>query len=199
MQISPDRKFPLIPILSAEDSNICSRDSSSGGFLGNWLRGSNDLENAEAQWMSQFTAAYSGSSAPNYNSCPTCATGTEVRAMCWYLLNCIEANQEQLPAFTNYGQSQCISQDTHVFLSQPETELKWSVYPNPAKDFLYIDPLALIDTEYQYELLDINGRILRKSEISLGSTQLEIRTLPQGVYILNILQNQNLASFKIIH
>jgi hypothetical protein len=199
MQISPDRKFPLIPILSAEDSNICSRDSSSGGFLGNWLRGSNDLENAETQWMNQFTAAYSGSSAPNYNSCPTCATGTEVKAMCWYLLNCIEANQKQLPAFTNYGQSQCISQDTHVFLSQPETELKWSVYPNPAKDFLYIDPLALIDTEYQYELLDINGRILRKSEISLGSAQLEIRNLPQGVYILNILQNQNLASFKIIH
>jgi hypothetical protein len=199
MQISPNRKLPLIPILSSEDNTICSRDSSSRGFLGNWLGGTNSLENAEVQWMNQLKAAYSGSGAPNFNSCPTCGTGIEVRAICWYLLNCIEANQEQKPAFSNYGQSQCISPDTHIFLDRPEIETRWGVYPNPAKDLIYVDPLAQVDTEYQYELLDINGRVLKKSEMSIGSTQLKISDLPQGIYILNIIQNQIIASFKIIH
>ncbi len=199
MQINPNRKLPLIPILSAEDENNCNRDSSSRGFLGNWLGGPNSLQNAEMQWMNQFRTAYDGSNAPNYNSCPTCATGVEVRGMCWYLINCIEANHAVVPPFSDYGLSPCFAPNTHVFFGQNELANNWSVYPNPAEDFLIINPINKADQNYQYQLLDINGRVLLSSDNLLGTSRLELSGLARGIYVLNLRRGNDFSSFKILH
>lgn len=199
MQINPNRKLPLIPILSAEDANNCNRDSSSRGFLGNWLGGPNSLQSAEMQWMNQYKTAYDGNTAPNYNYCPTCATGVEVRGMCWYLLNCVEANHAVVPPFSDYGLSPCFAPNTHVFFGQNELANNWSVYPNPAEDFLIINPINRADQNYQYQLLDINGRVLLSSGNLLGTSRLELSSLARGIYVLNLRRGNNFSSFKILH
>ncbi|GGG56376.1 T9SS type A sorting domain-containing protein [Epilithonimonas arachidiradicis] len=73
------------------------------------------------------------------------------------------------------------------------------LYPNPVKDFLFID---FNDRNYQgsnYALFDVQGKIVKKGNISQQKSELDFSLLPASVYIIQIFQNnQNIKTFKII-
>jgi hypothetical protein len=57
----------------------------------------------------------------------------------------------------------------------------FSLYPNPATTTIYIKGIS---TNTPYRILDIQGRVLQQSE--LNGTSIDITTLPQGMYVLQI-------------
>lgn len=74
------------------------------------------------------------------------------------------------------------------------------VYPNPAKEALYIDINAFVKPEINYQLIDISGRTIligtwfnNKSQFHLNTSQIE-----SGVYLLKIQIDELSESKKVI-
>jgi predicted GH43/DUF377 family glycosyl hydrolase len=72
----------------------------------------------------------------------------------------------------------------------------FDIYPNPAKDYIIIDPLKKTES-YQVELSDITGRIVLKSLVN-GKTRTDISSLNQGLYILKLGSGESANSQLIV-
>ena len=89
-----------------------------------------------------------------------------------------------------------------VTLSNPEltaVTLKAVTYPNPTTDFII---LALTDADLRgvsYTMYDLLGRFVNKGTVTTFETKIGMKSLPIGVYILRVQQNNKaLKTFKII-
>lgn len=82
-----------------------------------------------------------------------------------------------------------------LFDSQVENEV--AVYPNPTKGTLNI---LLKDENAKYELsiLNVQGKIVYSSSISAGKTQLNLQTLPKGIYVVKLENNKFSETQKLI-
>ncbi|REC80411.1 T9SS C-terminal target domain-containing protein [Chryseobacterium elymi] len=87
-------------------------------------------------------------------------------------------------------------------LSASETTTKQEsilLYPNPAKDYLYIDFSSVPYKGSEYQLFDSQGKLIKKNMISQSKSELNLSSLPSAVYIIRINQNgENLKTFKVI-
>ncbi|MFK7925047.1 MAG: T9SS type A sorting domain-containing protein [Bacteroidia bacterium] len=65
---------------------------------------------------------------------------------------------------------------------------RYSVYPNPANDWLTIEALSERDQVHQYKMLDLRGKtvITGTLEANLGQTRVGVESLAAGTYILQI-------------
>lgn len=87
-------------------------------------------------------------------------------------------------------------------LSASETVSKQEgilLYPNPVRDYLYIDFTSAPYKGSEYQLFDAQGKLIKKDVISQSKSDLDLSSLPSAVYILRINQNgENLKTFKVI-
>ncbi|MGC5746426.1 T9SS type A sorting domain-containing protein [Chryseobacterium sp. NFX27] len=87
-------------------------------------------------------------------------------------------------------------------LSASETTTKQDgilLYPNPARDYLYIDFYSVPYKGSEYQLFDSQGKLIKKDVISQSKSELNLSSLPSAVYIIRINQNgENLKTFKVI-
>src|SRR5699024_7130841 len=55
-----------------------------------------------------------------------------------------------------------------------------TLYPNPAKDFLYIENLT---NPVQIEIYDLSGKVLLSKEVDEATKQVNLSQLAEGVYL----------------
>lgn len=68
------------------------------------------------------------------------------------------------------------------------------IYPNPTKDLLLIETLDASQIS-ELNLFDVTGkRILQ----TIGVSQLDLRTLPAGIYFLEVPQTNGISRYKIV-
>jgi len=68
------------------------------------------------------------------------------------------------------------------------------LYPNPAQD--YVDFYTLVDDEVEIHISDISGRILIKKVVSKECNRINIESLPEGMFIVTIMDdNQSVHRF----
>ena len=81
-----------------------------------------------------------------------------------------------------------------ILNSQPELEmLKFTVYPNPASEVLFID--ANSSEPITYCLMDLNGRVLIQGE---GSHSIPVSELAEGMYLLRIIVGNEQGIKRIV-
>jgi hypothetical protein len=89
-----------------------------------------------------------------------------------------------------------------IALSASETVSKQEgilLYPNPTRDYLYIDFTSLPYKGSEYQLYDAQGKLVKKDVISQSKSELNLSSLPSAVYIIRINQKgENLKTFKVI-
>jgi len=80
-------------------------------------------------------------------------------------------------------------------LAVNENKLKnsLSIYPNPASDFIYLNNSKDVKS---YIITDSSGRVIMKD--SLTKDFITIQSLSSGNYILQIITDKNIESFKFI-
>ena len=74
------------------------------------------------------------------------------------------------------------------------------VYPNPVKDYLFVDVNDIQDTNLNLSLLDVSGKQLMNVNVSPGATyphQLDVSNLQEGFYLLKISSNRKSTTRKI--
>jgi len=73
------------------------------------------------------------------------------------------------------------------------------LYPNPVKDFLFLDFNKESYQDSNYVLFDSQGKLIKKGNLTQQKSELDFSTLPSTVYIIQIFQkNQIIKTFKII-
>lgn len=95
-----------------------------------------------------------------------------------------------LPILTNTVSTTVSGLSTNDFVRS-----KFTVYPNPASNYLIIK--TELNTEAQYEIIDINGKLLLNNTIE-SMNPISINMLQSGFYFLNIKTDQGKATYKFI-
>jgi hypothetical protein len=87
-------------------------------------------------------------------------------------------------------------------LSNPElitVNLTAVTYPNPTKDFIILKITDNALHNLRYTLFDISGKSIASSSITESSTQIQMKYLSIGAYVLKVTQkNKSLKTFKIL-
>ncbi len=84
-----------------------------------------------------------------------------------------------------------------------DIDLKLSAYPNPATNFLNLQIENYSNEDWSYQLYDLQGVLLENKKIVSRINTISMEELPAAVYILKVIETQNVASqqvktFKII-
>ena len=73
------------------------------------------------------------------------------------------------------------------------------LYPNPFKDYLYLDFTVNSYKNSDYQLFDSQGKLIKKDKISQSKSEFNFSSLPSAMYIIKINQEgKDLKTFKII-
>lgn len=81
----------------------------------------------------------------------------------------------------------------------PEISLAMKVYPNPTTSWINLDVGSYSFFLLEYQLFDLNGRLISSQKISQTETQIHFEDLPSSTYILNVLDyDKVIKKFKII-
>ncbi len=87
-------------------------------------------------------------------------------------------------------------------LSNPELialTLSAVTYPNPTTDYIVLALTNASLTDLSYMMFDVQGRLVTKGKVQQEATQIAMKNLETGVYILKVNQNNSeLKTFKII-
>ena len=75
-----------------------------------------------------------------------------------------------------------------------------TLYPNPAASSVILSlDLATSGTDLNYEVTDMNGKILREGKISNNETIIDVENFAQACYFVNIIEaNKRIKSFKLL-
>lgn len=142
-------------------------------------------------WKIVFAAGDKGSK--NFKNLP-CNTSFDfkIRSIC-------DAAGTVVSAFTpiyTTSTSPCKMEDQQVVQDQ------LMVYPNPASDYLTVNLILPGDfTNGTIDLIDVNGRILVSqvvNDIQVESINLDIRSLPSGIYLLRITDGQHIITRQVV-
>ncbi len=70
------------------------------------------------------------------------------------------------------------------------------IYPNPAKDILYLQQDSY--GEKLYSITSINGQLVQRGYLDGNELQIDISNLPGGMYFVTLRSNQRLMTTKFM-
>jgi hypothetical protein len=73
-----------------------------------------------------------------------------------------------------------------------------AVYPNPTGDHIYFELKNNVSHQGVYQLYDISGKLMLQGSFSNYLNSIDLKTLSKGIYTLQILENAQVSSHKII-
>jgi len=82
-------------------------------------------------------------------------------------------------------------------IEEKDITLSVSAYPNPTTDYLTLELIEFENTNFQ--LININGKILQNEPIRNSYTRINMSNLINGLYFVKVIQNEiEIKVFKII-
>lgn len=73
------------------------------------------------------------------------------------------------------------------------------LYPNPFKDFIFLDFTTNDYKNSEYQLFDASGKLLREEKIRESKSEFNFSSLPSAMYIIRVNKDgKNIKTFKII-
>lgn len=74
-----------------------------------------------------------------------------------------------------------------------------SARPNPVSDHVMLFMQYDLAQKTNYQLVALNGKIIKRERISANSTRIDMSNLPSGTYLLRVIQSDKMIkTFKII-
>ena len=88
---------------------------------------------------------------------------------------------------------------TVLGLSNNNINLEISVFPNPTSNYLNLKITDFKTSNFNYQLFDIQGRLIKSNSINTHNTVIKLENLATSTYFLKVTENQkSIKSFKII-
>ena len=95
---------------------------------------------------------------------------------------------------TNFYPTKSVSRSRNNFfeskLKQVSSEQEFKVFPNPAKEILYIKLPALENnSKFNYEICNSQGQVVLSLQNKVALDKIELNSLSDGIYLLKVLNN----------
>jgi endonuclease I len=89
---------------------------------------------------------------------------------------------------------------SEIFTVHIPLNIKYTVYPNPTKDFVVVNFNETISKTYNYFIKDIAGRLVanKQQTSNNGKLFIDVAKLQKGVYFLSIVFNNELLTSKVV-
>jgi hypothetical protein len=89
---------------------------------------------------------------------------------------------------------------TTTFLPSEFEQLNTMIFPNPASEMIIVHVNGLLKNDLEIKLYDVQGKLVKQTTFAKGSTMayLDVETLYNGHYILNISNGENRTTKKIV-
>lgn len=89
---------------------------------------------------------------------------------------------------------------THDSIFTPTINTKIEIYPNPAKNMLFVKSLKSQTSPLHYSIFDINGRLVLKGTSNNNNFGINIQSLNRGMYVFKLYNAYliNICSEKIV-
>ena len=86
------------------------------------------------------------------------------------------------------------------FSAEAFEAMQITVFPNPASDLIAIQIGGLVENDLTVELLDITGKLIRKTQINKGQTiaYFDVQTIYAGIYLVKVSSDQFARTSKIV-
>jgi hypothetical protein len=89
-----------------------------------------------------------------------------------------------------------IQVEPYVGMEQPFSEIRYSLYPNPAFDYFYLDFSE--DILYDFTVTDQTGRRIMSENHLTGCTTINTSQLSRGLYLVKIVSGEWMITEKLI-
>jgi hypothetical protein len=105
---------------------------------------------------------------------------------------------------TTGSQSQGVQQPFEIFVvtGLPDTQgitLHYSIYPNPARDFITLKVENYKNENLSYQLFDLMGNFIEREKLVGTETSISMGNLIHASYFLKVtMNNKEIKTFKII-
>jgi hypothetical protein len=191
------QKFNFIPLFSNEQTSCVFYTDIGTAQLGPWLggnNGTNTYQRNELAYYSQWVQAPS--------TCVDCVTEAQLAAFGWFKYGCISAHGNFLPPASDpnvdpHARIQCGTGNLiPLSVSSLEGELLFSAFPNPADDLIMLE--FQNDKDYKYSIVNLNGVVVKSGNANLAQNTIDVKSLPNGIYLLNLEGANYFGALKII-
>ena len=82
---------------------------------------------------------------------------------------------------------------TTTDIKKLDNTTSFKAYPNPSSEDLFLEMNAFRNEKLIYQLFDIQGKLLMTNPIEIPKTQINMRALAVGSYVINIYDSKNQA------
>ncbi len=93
--------------------------------------------------------------------------------------------------YSSYSNESC----ENVSVPEVSSEKSFKIYPNPAKDKLFIESSSIIK---KIQIYDFQGKILLNSAPEAYSTNMDLKTIPNGMYFVEVENDAGRFFEKVI-
>ena len=91
--------------------------------------------------------------------------------------------------------------DLTTSISEPPKNSEIKVYPNPARDLVFVDlndAFSKIQFPVKARIIDTSGKVLQRATVRQSPFSMEINRLPEGAYLLQLELNGALQTVKFV-
>jgi Leucine-rich repeat (LRR) protein len=96
--------------------------------------------------------------------------------------------------WTDIDPQTSFSEDCSLSVGDQELNESISIYPNPVKNSLNIS----IKQDGNYSIMAMNGQVVKKGRIAIGENTLDVSSLTQGIYLINLKTDKGNVTKKLI-
>ncbi len=89
---------------------------------------------------------------------------------------------------------------TTTDIKKLDNVISFKAYPNPSSDDLFLEMNAFRNAKLNYHLYDMQGKLIMTNPIEIPKTQINMRALAVGSYVIHIYdsKNKDIQSIQII-
>jgi len=73
-----------------------------------------------------------------------------------------------------------------------------NVYPNPTRNQINIEGGELTESRFEYEVVELNGKVLLKGEVKDAGNKIDVSSLQNGLYFIKLNFNNKFINTKVI-
>ena len=82
---------------------------------------------------------------------------------------------------------------TTTDIKKLDNTLSFKAYPNPSSDDLFLEMNEYRNEKLNYQLYDVQGKLVMTNPIEIPKTQINMRALAMGSYVIHIYDSKNQA------
>ena len=103
---------------------------------------------------------------------------------------------------TNGNTNQGVQQPYEIYsvgIDEDISTISLNTYPNPTSDYLTLELLDYSNEKMEYQLVDLEGKLILSKSINNVRTQIDLRAYSKGIYLINVIKElKEIKTFKII-